>query len=269
MKKIALLSLSFISLYASAQNIKLAEGKKINATTTMTMDMDMGMGGQMKIATDATNVLVITGSEAENYLATNTITKMKSSQEAGGQSSSYDSEKESDKDSEMGKAMADEINHAKPVKISKSTGKVEEIKGESGKDEEENPMEQLFGGTPGSASAGYFFIIPAGKKIGDSWIDSTNVNGMKTINQNVLKSLNNGIAVINVSGKMNGTVSKETQGMQLDITINSTSNAVMEVDTASSIVKKRTDAMDMTGNMEVMGQSMPITAKMNATTVVE
>lgn len=270
MKKIIVLSFCFASLYAGAQTVKLDAGQKITAVTVTSIDMDMGMAGQMKMASSSTNEIAVLKSDAAGYTAATTITKLKMSQEGGGQDNTFDSEKPEDKNSEMGKALGESLGKADTVSIDKNTGKSVQLNKEVEKDDEEkNPMAGLFEGmsTKGAAASAdaAFFVIPAGKKQGDKWTDSTVANGLKTVNAYELVSSANGTAIINVKSILSGTMSKEAQGMTMDITINNTSNTVVTADTKTSLVKSRTITGDMTGSIDVMGQSLPITSKMTST----
>jgi hypothetical protein len=63
---------------------------------------------------------------------------------------------------------------------------------------------------------------------------------------------------------MDGTSSVEAQGMQMDLTVSAKSEGLVIVDTKTSLVKKRTSVTDVTGSIETMGQSMPMTSKVTA-----
>ncbi|MCY7293682.1 MAG: DUF6263 family protein [Ferruginibacter sp.] len=273
MKKILLLSLCFATVYVNAQNIKLNNGRKITATTTTAMDMDMGMAGQMKMASTSVNIINVSVTEDKQYKATNTPTKLTMSQEGMGQSISFDSDKKEDRESEMGKTISKQLDAAAEITIEKSTGKVTEInKKTSLKDEgDKNPLADIMGDTKSAeaTAASAFFVIPTGKKAGDKWTDSTTEAGMKGIKNYELKSINDGIATIAVKSSAKGTISKEVQGMQLDINMTSTGDGAMIVDTKTGLVKKNDVTSDVNGTLDVMGQSMPITMKMVASSVFE
>lgn len=273
MKKTLLLSLCFATVYVNAQNIKLDNGKKITATTTTSMDMDMGMAGQMKMNSKVTNVLNVTGIDDKNYKATNTITKLTMSQEGMGQNTNFDSDKKEDRESEIGKAAGKQLDKPAEISIEKSTGKVIEINKKTSPEDEEdkNPMADIMGDTQGAevTAANAFFVIPSGKKVGDTWTDSTTEAGMKGIKNYVLKSINDGIATLSVKASAKGTLTKEAQGMQFEINMTSTGDGAMLVDTKNGLVKKNDVTSDVAGTLDVMGQSMPITMKMVSSTVFE
>ncbi len=273
MKKFLLLSFCFATVYVNAQNIKLDNGKKITATTNTTIDMDMGVAGQMKMASKAVNVINVALSDEKLYKATNTVTKITMSQEGMGQSVEFDSDKKEDRDSEIGKTLSKQLDIPAEITIEKNTGKVIETNKKAATEDEgeKNPMADIMGETKGAeaTAAIAFFVLPAGKKIGDKWTDSTTEAGMKGIKTYELKSINNGIADIAIKASAKGVISKEAQGMQFDINMSSTGDGNMLVDTKTGLVKKNDITSDVNGTLDVMGQSMPITMKMVASSVFE
>lgn len=275
MKKIALLSLCFASLYATAQNIKIETGKKITGTSSGSINMDMGAaGGEMKIESSNTFVINVTGADAGNYKAENTITKMKMSQDGAGQSMSYDSENKADADSEMGKEAGKTLNVPAAILIDKNTGEVKDASPEKDKsDEGDNPFADIMGGskTPADMATGAFFVIPAGKKAGDKWSDSSAspIQGLTAKKDYELQSIKDGIATVLVKTATKGTISKEVQGMQIEITMNGTSDMTLTTDTKTGLVKKNVTTGNTEGSMDVMGQTMNFTMKASATSAFE
>ncbi len=275
MKKIALLSLCFASLYASAQNIKIETGKKITGTSSGSINMDMGAaGGEMKIESSNTFVINVTGADAGNYKAENTITKMKMSQDGAGQSMSYDSENKADADSEMGKEAGKTLNVPAAILIDKNTGEVKDASPEKDKsDEGDNPFADIMGGskTPADMATGAFFVIPAGKKAGDKWSDSSAspIQGLTAKKDYELQSIKDGIATVLVKTATKGTISKEVQGMQIEITMNGTSDMTLTTDTKTGLVRKNVTTGSTEGSMDVMGQTMNFTMKASATSAFE
>lgn len=273
MKKILFLSFCFAGMYVNAQNIKIISGRKITATTTTSMDMDMGMAGQMKIASKATNVINVTGADDKNYKATNTVTRLTMSQEGMGQSVDFDSDKKEDRGTEVGKEASKQLDKPAEISIEKNTGKVTELNKKTSDVEEadKNPMADIMGDTKSAeaTATGAFFVIPTGKKVGDKWTDSTTEAGLKGVKTYELKSLMDGLANIIVKATAKGTISKEAQGMQFDMSMSSTGDGLMVVDTKTGLVKKNDITSDVTGTLEMMGQSLPISMKMVASSVFE
>lgn len=276
MKQILFLLTLSCSVAANAQQIKLNKGQQITITSTVSQDMDMGMGMQMKNNSNTTSVLEVKDADSKNYNAVYKLTKLNMTFDGMGQQQSYDSEKAEDKDSELGKSMGDKIGKEVKVSIDKNTGKAtsETIPSSPEKKEadEDNPLEgmmDMFGAKESETAIteSVFFLIPAGKKTGDSWSDSMNVKeGMKGIRTYTLKSINANEATIAVFSKMEGKQNVEVQGMQIDISISAKTEGEFLVDTKTSLMKKSSRVADITGNMDMMGQSMPLTSKMTEVT---
>ncbi len=275
MKKIGLLSLCLATLFANAQSIKLENGKKITENTISSIDMEMSaMGQQMKINSSITNVINVTAVEDKNYKATNTITKITMSQEGMGQNVNFDSDKKEDATSEMGKEMGKDLNQPVEIIIDKTTGKATETnKKVEEKTDDKNPFSELMGGGAAKSSealvSSAFFTIPVGKKVADKWTDSLTQDGMKALKTYELQSIKDNIATILLKTSTNGTLSKEMQGMQIEMTMTGKGDAIMTIDTKTGLVKKNVVTGNTDGTMDVMGQSMPFTMKISSTTTYE
>ena len=271
MKSILLFTLGFTASTVFAQGLKLETGKKITSTTTTSVNMDMGMGGQMKIDGNTTSVIEITGVDDKNYNAKATTVKMKMVQDGMGQTVNFDSDKKEDRETEIGKEMSKMLDQAAAVTIDKNTGKVTETNKKEIVADNANPMASLMGNSNSAeaSTAAAFFYIPNGKKIGDKWSDSLNEAGMKGVKNFELKSIVDNVATIAITTKSKGTISKEAQGMQFDITMDGTGGGEIVVDTKTFLVKKSALSNDVNGTLDMMGQSLPITIKSTANTVFQ
>lgn len=252
--------------------IDLNNGQKITVTTTGSSDADMGMAMQMKNTTAATNILHVISTSDSLYSITNTLTKMNMSMSVMGQESSYDSEKPEDKDSEIGKSISSKINQPDTLSVNKNTGSVVAGKEVSPERAEENPLVGIMGAMGMSAGAnpaidGAFYVLPKGRKTGDTWSDSTTVKNIKTVRKYMLKSIENGIATITVNTTVAGTGEAEMQGTAVSFTMNTQSTSNMLVNVKSSFVSKITTQADVAMTMDLMGQSMPVTSKLTSTTI--
>lgn len=275
MKQILFLLMLGCSVAVNAQQVKLTKGQQITITSTVTQDMDMGMGMQMKNNSSTSSVLEVKDADNKNYNAVYKLTKLNMTFDGMGQQQSYDSEKAEDKDSELGKSVGDKIGKEVKVTIDKNTGKATSEKiavPEKKEEDEDNPlagMMDMFGAKESETAIteSVFFLIPAGKKVGDSWSDSVNVKEtMKGIKTFTLKAMNGNDATIAIFSKMEGKQNVEVQGMQIDINISAKTEGEMLVDIKTSLMKKSSRVADITGNMDMMGQSMPLTSKMTEIT---
>lgn len=271
MKRILLFSISFTVANVFAQELKLETGKRITSTTNTLVKMDMGMGGLMKIDGNTTNLIEITGADNKNYNAKSTTVKMKLMQDGMGQTISFDSDKKEDRETVAGKEMSKMLDVPATVMIDKYTGKVKEINKKVIVADETNPMASLMGSANSAeaSTAAAFFYIPNGKKVGDKWSDSVNEAGMKGLKNFELQSIVDNVATIAITTKSKGTISKEAQGMQFEITMDGTGDGVIVVNTKTFLVKKSTLNNDVNGTLDMMGQSLPITIKSTADSVFQ
>jgi hypothetical protein len=269
MKKNLLILCSIASLNVFAQNIKLDIGKKITNKNSTIIDMDMGMGGQMKISNNTTSVIEITGEDDNIYKATNTVIKIVSNNEMMGQETNFDSDKKEDIESTTGKEMSKKLNVPVKLSVDKNTGRASELEKNTKVEdnpsvEVENPFASIMGGGDKAAennTSEAFYIIPSNKKVGDKWSEEAELQGLKGVKKYEYTSLKDGIATLVLQTKGKGTISKEMKGMQFELEIETTGNATLIIDTKIGLVKKNTSNIEVTGNMNAMGQAIPITIK--------
>lgn len=273
MKKVLLLICITSSALANAQ-VKLNKGQKINVTSTMTQEIEV-MGMTMTNNTNSSSSIEVKDASDKSYAAVYKLSKLSVKADAMGQEQSYDSEKPADKDSEMGKTFSDKIGVEVKMNIDKKTGKATaetldspEKKEDSAEDPMAGMMEMLGAKDNETATTqSAIFVIPSGVKVGDSWSDSTDSNEkIKSITTYTLKSIAGNEATVSVFSKKEGTQDVEAQGMQMSINISAKTEGEILVDTKTSLTKKTTRVADITGNMDMMGQSMPLISKMTEVT---
>lgn len=274
MKYILTLVCTILSLITSAQNgkISLDKGKKIIVKSSINQETDMGMGMEMKNATNTQYEILVTDITSTEYVVTNTMKGLKISIDAMGQSTSYDSDNKADSASELGKSVK-KINIPDTVFLNKSTGTVISKKKEEPETKDDsNPFASMFesmGNEDQNIVKESIFIIPDGKKPGDKWSDSTITKDMKTYKDYTVQSIENGLATINVTGKVINNMQAEVQGMQVTISMDTKSTGVINVDTNTSLVNKRITNATITGTLEMMGQSVPVSGTANTSLLFE
>ncbi len=270
MRKYLMVLTVLASSAVQAQKIVLQKGQQITITTNTTQDVDMtAMGMQMKNNSSTTGQVLLKDANNDNYITSYKLSKVNLSMDMMGQENKYDSDKPEDKDSEMGKAISEKIGKEVTVIVNKNTGKASLEKSSAAspeRSEDPNPMAGLmdaFGSVTEEANVEtVFFLLPPGKKVGDSWIDSSaSTKTMKDVRTYTIKSITNGVADVNLLSAMEGTTSTEMQGMQMDISLSVKTEGQILVDTVTSLVKKRSNTANLTGNIEMMGQSIPISSK--------
>lgn len=257
----------------AASQLNLNKGQKFHidntAKTLTTMEL---MGQSMEITSDATLVreVEVKDKAASSYRISSTITKMKTTGSAMGQEMAYDSEKKEDGESEIGKVMSKQINVPKEGDLD-FTGRVTNVT----KDEEggSNPMSAMMGGMGGGASAmgtsDVFQLVPGDKKAGDSWSDSTAIDGVKTVTTYTIKEMKGNEATISFTGTQATNKTVENQGTEVNVTMDAKVTGETIVDITTGIVKQKTTTIDGTGSADAMGQAIPMTTKITTTSTVK
>lgn len=269
MKKI--LSIAFLLFCATtfAQNssgIKLKKGQTITLNSVVNSETEMQMGA-MKNDVNTTIKLNVVDENAETYTLNSSIAQMKMNMDGMGQNMSYDSEKPGDKDSEVGQAMGDKLKNVDTYILDKKTGKTSKVKKEGGEEEAGGKGMFSVGDDEGAANVA-FFILPAGKKIGDTWTESTVSKGITTSKTYTLKSIVQEVATIDVTGTITGTKEQEANGMTMSITMNNKFTEQILVNVNLGLVTKTTNTTDGTNSMDMMGQQMEMTIKSSTVTTV-
>ncbi|MEO6406884.1 MAG: DUF6263 family protein [Ferruginibacter sp.] len=277
MKKYLSILLVFISAISYGQkksgntttaSLILNKGQQITVTTSSSMDAEMGMGMKMKNDVMQTNTLLVTDVNDKNYIVSNTLNRIRLNGNMGAEDISFDSDKKEDLESEIGKSMKDKIGKTVIAKINRATGEVS-VDTTNSKEEDagENSFSGILGGNQGNDEENVrsaFFIIPPNKKPGDSWTDSTTAGKMKSVMEYKYISFDKDLANISIKTSTKGTNTMDANGMQFDIAMNSVSAGQLIVNTKTSLVQKRNAVADISGDIDMMGQSMTITSKANS-----
>jgi hypothetical protein len=250
--------------------ITLAKGQKLSADLNAIVEGNL-MGMEISSTTASKMDIEVKDITAATTTMISTLRKLKLDADMGmlGKSQNYDSEKPEDQNSELGKAMGGAINKPSELIIDNTTGKpVAEKKTASPEREDDNSMEgmmQMFGGSNNPGAEGAILLIPQGKKAGDTWADSSVVKDAKTVNTYSITSINGTEAVIHISSVSNGTSEMDSPQGKLSITTASTTTGDIITDINSSLVKSKKMITDMQGNIEMMGQEVPLTSKTTLT----
>jgi hypothetical protein len=286
LKKTSLLFVAtffFFSLVTNAQTttgkLLLTKGQKMQIDNTVKSVTNMELMGQsMEMTSDAAMVNQVEIKDKANdvYTVTNTLTRLATSGSAMGQDYSFDSDKKEDLESEMGKVLKSQINVTKEMEFN-TTGKLGTVKKalETESSSKGNPMVDMMknmsggGNDESGGTSDIFMVLPAGKKVGDSWSDSTIADGIKIYRNYLLKDLKANDATLTLTGTQSTNKKMEQQGMEVVVTLESKLTGELVVDTATGVVKQKTFVMDGTGSADAMGQAIPITTKITSTTGVK
>ncbi len=277
MKKILTLATALItglSLFAQTQTNKILLDKnqqlKITASVKGNISQEM-MGQSMETVMDVNTDKNITVKEVapKDYQLEGITTHIKMNMSVMGQDMNFDSNNKEDMAGQMKDAGKD-INVVKPL-ILTTEGKCRPaVKASPEKTEDagmNEMMQQLMGGGAEEiVTETYFMLIPAGKKVGDSWSDSVINTGSKTIWNYKWESVADNIAVIKAVAKSTISSTMNTQGMDMTLNMINDMDEVRKVNLTSGVVVNKNSTAKISGTIDVMGQSVPVNG--NVTTVV-
>ena len=252
----------------STQKVTLAAGQKILIVTEVSMDANLGMGMDLNSTSTTNNLLTVKNITTANYTISNTLTKVKVNMNMMGQSNNYDSENKESNNEDMAKVFDDKLNKTSDYIIDNNTGKIitenknGNTTGDSDKVNLTEDMLKVFSDNSDEAIvSGTFEILPASKKIGDSWADTANTKESKTIRTYTLQSITGNEAVIKVDIASTAKNKVDVQEMEMEIATQTKTIGEIVTDITTGVVKKRNTVSDITGSFQLMGQDMPITAK--------
>ena len=274
-------AICLFSLAADAQTapgkLTLAKGQKIQIDNNVKSVISQEMMGQaMEITIDAnmTHQVEVKDKKKNSYVVSSTLTKLSTSGTAMGQEMKFDWDKPEDMESETGKALKDQLNVSKELEVNDKAEVIAGIKKDTaaaGGDQLMDMMNNVIGGgsdeSNGAAMA--FDVIPKGKKVGDSWSDSSVTDDMKIYRSYTIKEVNGNDATVTLTGKQVTKKKVEQQGMEINVNMEGKLSGEGVVDMSTGLVKQKTTVMDGVGTAEIMGQSMPVTTKVTTTTTVK
>ncbi len=271
MKNLIPFILSFVSAFSFAQNSKiiiLTKGQEIEVSTTSSSLSELSMGMTMNNNTATTSKLVVVDEDQDSYKLTSTLTKMKLSMEGMGKNVEYDSEKSEDKDSEIGKLINDKINKASNFLLNKLTGKITVVKGNES-DENIGGMMSMssMGDVATSLTGDAFLVISSDKKVGESWSDTTSINGLITKKNYKILSIQNDIANVELKETIKGTTEKEMQGNSIIMKTDAKLDGKITSNLKTGLVYMIKMDSEINGSVEAMGQEMPVSSKTTTTTL--
>jgi hypothetical protein len=269
MKKIILIAFAFVSLqsFAQTQKIVLSPGQKISISQSNNNNITISAMGQEIESTSTSNLttlLEVKTVDDNKNVVSSTLQKMKVSGQSMGSAQTYDSENADDKNSEMGKMFGLKLNIPEEVVID-NTGKEIITKKTEGTEEPANPMAEMLSPTGSSNVSNAFMVMPANAKAGYSWVDSSTEDKIKTIKKFTVQAIKGNEAITSIDITVTGEKTVEAQGMEMNITLNTKTTGEITSDITTGLVKKNVMVTEMNNTMDMMGNSSPMTGKINTT----
>jgi len=255
---------------ANAQKIAVSKGQKLEATNITKTSMEV-MGMSIENNTTATSEVEVKDVNTDGFLFSNTVKRLVMKMNGFGQDVDFDSDKKEDMEGQVGESVKDKINKPQEVVVNKQ-GKIVEMKqtGESKPGGMGDMMD--FQGSLMKGQPFPVLIQLPGKDVkpGDSWVDSAGtVETVKTVTTYILKQISGGDVLVTFTGTLakSGTVQQGGADIQLDMSGTVTGDATYDVSTG--LLKKNTTLSDIKGTLGVMGQSAPLTVKVESNTVTK
>lgn len=284
MKKIFLLAAVALSVSGYSQQqvsnkLKFKKGQKLEmvtkATSTVTMEM-MGQSMDTKIDATITRSFDVEDVSANGSLIEHKMKRMQMNFEspmAGSQA--FDSENEKDMAGEGGKALEKALKNKYTLTVDE-TGKIKEVKPDAENPnkpgvEDNDMMSDAIGqvgegmGLPKAGDKFEFRILPE-KAVakGETWKDSS-ANGLAVY---TLTDITEDHYIVDYVENNSIERTTENQGMEIKISSKEETNGKIIVDRATGIMKEKTSTTTSEGVMEMMGQSMPLSTKVQRTVTI-
>ena len=268
------LAVAAVAFSQPTGKIKIAIGQKIVVENTTDIQASLAMGMELTSTSTSVNTLEVKNSTPNNYIISNTLTKLKMNTNMMGQPTNYDSENKAGNNEEMSKVFDDKLNRPVDITIDNTTGLavVEKKKQKQADVDETNATADLMKIFSDNASedaivSGAFEMVPKGKSVGESWADTATSKDMKTIRTYTLKSVSGNEAVIQANVVSTAVNKLNFQEMEFEVKSETKTNGEIITDISTGLVKKRTSIADITGSIQMMGQDMPISAKATSTNI--
>ncbi len=258
MQKIQILPLTILlSVSLHAQSIKLPVGKKFGVTVVTEMKTKASaMGQEMEIGNSSTNTSDYEVKAVTNngFTITNTMKRMKVAASMMGTEQSFDTDDKTTRDNPQVAPLLEMIN--KPYDIEVENKKVT-IKSDV------SEISKMAGGSGlGMANEQSKFILTqqdlAKLKEGNQWSDSLTDGGNKTLFEYTVLKKNEATTDILVKATVLIDAITKQSGMDIKQSMKGTSNGVRQYNTTTGLLVKEDTEIAMSGTMEVMGQTSPL-----------
>jgi hypothetical protein len=275
MKKLLFIPLCLATVLVGAQTLSrkvvLTKGQQLERVAAMKMNFGMEMMGQtidMKMDNTTTSLVEVKNASAQSFDISSTVKRVVMTMNSMGQDMNYDSDKKDESPNEMTKKLGEMVGKTANLTIdnkgfitaSDDTAKAEAAGGGF------MGMAGNLANTANKIGASYDMVanFPVkGVKAGDTWADSTvSAQGKMATTYTVL-DVKGAEATIGMDGTVTQSGETENNGMTINLSIGGKSKGQYTMDVATGVIKKRTVVLDATGTMEMAGQSVPFTMKMN------
>lgn len=262
MKKFFVLAGILLAIQVSGQTVSqqvgLKKGDKFKSVNKMEIVITQEVMGQVMevfVNSNTTNSVDIKENNSNGIKLTSSLTHFKMDVDAMGQEINMDSENQ-----DQGGEFSKLLNVPNDYSLDKS-GKITEVK-KNTPDIEAGGMGDM--GSMGEVEkVGEVFSlianVPAkGVKVGDSWTDSTEADGVKSVNKYVLKEVKDGIGTVEFNTDLKMSRQMQQQGMDMFMNLSGKGTGQYSFDVKTGIIRSKTLNTNASGTVDVMGQQIPM-----------
>jgi hypothetical protein len=280
MKKLLLVLSVFLSVSVMAQNtgnkIKFQKGQKLEVVTETRKNASAELMGQSmetkanSIFTESFDIEDVTENGATIEYK---VKRLQVDISMMGREDSFDSEKEGDRQGEMGKAVEKGLKNKYTMKVDQF-GKILSVKADDDNPNVAKPSQQEEGVNAMLAQFGISFSIPKegdqsifkilpDKTVatGDVWNNDTNVDGQKRSTVYKVNSINDADIIIDLTEDVTINTKQQMMGTEADVTGSEKGTGTITLDKNSGLLKTKTFSSEGKTTMEAQGMSIPTTVK--------
>lgn len=259
---------STTSLMAQTKTkLKLSENKKYQVVNTLETNSSTDVQGQsMESTVNVTSAYTIEvkGKSGENYNLSSTLSKINMNMSMMGQDIKFDSENKDDMNGQMGAALKDYINQPKDIKMDQS-GKVSYDSKDTSLG---NLARQLHLTQNGFGTQLAFLPFPANAKVGTSWTENINNDGVSKITNYTIKDISGNLATVSFTSNDSITMKMEQNGMEISTKTSGKATGEEKVNMKTGVIQSSTSKGDASGTVNAMGQEFPMSTKITSNTTV-
>jgi hypothetical protein len=286
MKQLFLLVLVSFSLIGFAQNadnkLSFPKGKKlemVSQTKAVITQELMGQPMEMNVTSSVTRSFDVEEVTKNTATIEHKIKRIQLSFDAMGQSQTFDSDKEQDLKSDMGKTIEKSLKNKYTMTVDEN-GNILSVKSDDDNPNvpKENNQSDMMGNIlsqftegldiPKAGDASSFKILPNGTIAkGQSWTDSLQ-QGEKGLVKYTVSEITGSEIFIDYTA--NGIIQKtqEAMGMQATVNLKNKTSGKITLDKKTGLLKQKTMTTEGAGTVDMAGQSVPMTNKITGSITV-
>jgi len=247
-----------IGITSNAQNlINVSQGQKVHLINkSLNTIKQNAMGQDIEIKSDVTlDIDIEVKATTPDIHLAHTIKRVQLKSEGMGNSMVFDSEKQEDRENQVGKLLSSALDKPLDFHISNTGVAIENKQSDPSFEAAKNVM-----GDIDELNTEVLVALPINIKLGDHWLDEQNkdANNKSKIDYKV-KSIANEEAVLSFNGTYDKKQNKTVQGMEATVTANTTSTGEVTVNIKTGLIKEKKTEYVSKGTTEVMGQNIPFT----------